>query len=143
MRKQQSCISIFVLIIFALTSVMQFHHHDCYGNIYIHLTTFDDLVIGQSNGFVEHCNHDHEKDSHHHHEDASCSMHLGSYKGSEQSIIKVLITPLLLYGLLHLNQIKIETIIIDIIVGDAKYYDNYINNVIKSISAFRAPPIKN
>jgi hypothetical protein len=70
-------------------------------------------------------------------------MHLGSYKASEQNFIKVFATPLHLYGLLHLNQIIIENKIVDIIVNDAEYYDNYINEVIKSISAFRAPPLKN
>lgn len=140
MYKLQSGVSIFVLIVFALTSLMQFHHHDCYGNIYIHLTTFDDLVIGQSNDFIERCNHD-EDDAHHHKND-SCSLHFGCYKGSEQSVIKLLPLPLL-YGLLYLNLIIFENKITDIIIGDAIYYDNYINNVIKSISAFRAPPIKN
>ncbi len=146
MRKNQSFLSIFVLIVFALTSVMQFHHHDCYGNICIHLTTLDDLVLGQSNDIIEFCNHDVKHDSHHnhhHHEDTSCSMHLGCYKASEQNIIKVIIAPLQLYGLLHLNQIIIENKIVDIIVNVATYYDDYINNVIKSLSAFRAPPIKN
>lgn len=145
MRKNQSFISIFVLIVFALTSVMQFHHHDCYGNIYIHLTTLDDLVLGYSNDIIEFCNHDvkHDSHHHHHHEDTSCSMHLGSYKVSEQNFIKIITAPLQLYGLLHLNQIIIENKIVDIIVNDAEYYDNYINNVIKSLSAFRAPPMKN
>lgn len=144
MRKNQSFISILVSIIFALTSVMQFHHHDCHGNICIHLTTVDDLLHNQSYSATEHCSHE---DGHNtqqpHQEDVSCSMHLGSYKASEQSIIKVFTAPLQLYGLLHLNQIVIKNKIIDIIVNDAEYYDNYINKVIKSLSAFRAPPMLN
>lgn len=144
MRKNQSFISIFVLIIFALTSVMQFHHHDCYGNICIHLTTIDDLRLEQAYSTHAHCDHGNGHNTHHDNQDeSSCSMHLGSYKASEQNFIKVFATPLHLYGLLHLNQIIIENKIVDIIVNDAEHYDNYINEVIKSISAFRAPPLKN
>lgn len=145
MRKNQSVISILVSIIFALTSVMQFHHHDCYGNICIHLTTIDDLCNVHLNSSADYCHNEGKHDSqHHHHDGESCSMHLGSYKASEQNFIKVITTaPLQLYGLLHLNQIILENKIVDIIVNDAEYYDNYINNVIKSLSAFRAPPMKN
>ena len=52
-------ISLIVLLVFAITSVLQYHHHDCDGRIYIHLTTLDDIVIGNGGNAIEHCRHNH------------------------------------------------------------------------------------
>lgn len=90
MKRLLPHISLVVLLVFAVTSVLQYHHHDCDGRIYIHLTTFDDIVIGNGGNAIEHCRHNHKCESAHHHshegshdEDTTCSMHLGEYKGSE------------------------------------------------------------
>ena len=78
-------ISAILINVIALTSVMQFHHHDCDGNIYIHLTTLDDLYIGHTHSSLEHCNNSHKTE----HNDcngkhSNCSMHLGVFTISKQ-----------------------------------------------------------
>lgn len=144
MKRLLPHISIFVLMIFTITSVMQYHHHDCDGNIYIHLTTFDDLVIGASEHAIEHCKHDHPCNSHHrhgqHHE--SCSMHLGDYKASETATIatewSTMTTPMFLCD----NAVVLpDDVPVAIMVIDAEYYDCRISECISSASALRAPPV--
>lgn len=99
MKKILPHISLIVLLVFAITSVLQYHHHDCDGRIYIHLTTLDDIVIGNGGNAIEHCRHNHKCESAHHHshdghdDDATCSMHLGEYKGSEMDCDATEVSP--------------------------------------------------
>ncbi len=141
MSKLLSHISIFVLFVFALTSVVQFHHHDCDGNICIHLTTLDDLVIGVSDMPIKHfadgCAHSSDNDS----DDESCSMHLGYYKASEQGDIERPDSPIMIYGIVSVGRLLEINQLISVSVNDAECHDDYIEKIIKSVLAFRAPPI--
>ena len=75
-------ISTFFALVMLLTSVAQYHHHDCAGNIFLCLTGDDnELAIGYSSHGPAHCNHtDHDAHcpaTHHHHgSTAECSLHL-------------------------------------------------------------------
>ncbi len=77
------------MTVVTLTTVLQFHHHDCDGNIYIHLTTLDDLSLGSSHHGIEHCqHHNHDKNQHDCDGGKDCSMHLGAFTVSKQSECK-------------------------------------------------------
>ena len=143
MKKYIPHISVCVIIIFALTSIMQYHHHDCEGNIYIHLTTFEDLVIGSSKHAIEHCNHDHACTNHQHRQHhVSCSMHLGDYKASEATTIDAECMTMAIPLFLSSYMIGLpDDIPTNILIVDAEYYDCSICESISSTSALRAPPV--
>lgn len=69
-------------MVILLTSVVQYHHHDCVGNIFLCLTGNEtELAIGYAPHGLEPCDHtdhdDHCPSTHHHHgSTASCSLHL-------------------------------------------------------------------
>lgn len=77
-------ISMVITAVVVLTTVLQFHHHDCDGNIYIHLTTFDDLSLGHTHHGIEHCTHDHDCGHNDCEGESNCSMHLGAFTVSRQ-----------------------------------------------------------
>lgn len=82
----KSIISTFFSMVLLLTSVAQYHHHDCSGNVFLTLTDHDDseLAIGSTHHCVDLCSdtaHNVDPKSHHrhhHHEDSEsgCSLHL-------------------------------------------------------------------
>ncbi len=136
-------ISVLLIAIVALTSVIQFHHHDCDGNIYIHLTTFNDLSLGQFGNGIEKCNH------HNHHDDghndcdgeSDCSMHLGVYTVTRENDFNCIASLPLIDGIIsetiHICEYEVKAI--------SKNSSNSgkllrINDLIFSSSAFRAPP---
>lgn len=77
----KSHISLIYSIIILIASMMQFHHHGCDGNIYVHLTTIEDLAIGSNGLHMNECDH---SASHHHNNECgvndSCAMHITEYK---------------------------------------------------------------
>lgn len=79
-------ISTLVSITVVMASLLQFHHHDCDGNIYIHLTTLDDIALGYSGLHIYECNH---SDDHHHTTDCNdhenCALHIAISKATKQS----------------------------------------------------------
>lgn len=89
MRVFKTIINIFVVFVFALTSVLQFHQHDCDGNIHLHLTTLNDLAIGSNVNSCEchKANVPGQSSENHTHGEGSCSMHIADYKASEYSEI--------------------------------------------------------
>lgn len=70
-------LSIFIACWILLTSVLQFHHHDCSGNIYVHLTSYQDI---ESENCHE-CNHSNDCGTN---EKQDCSMHIAEYKVSKE-----------------------------------------------------------
>jgi hypothetical protein len=68
-----------------MASLLQFHHHDCNGNVYWHLTFQTDVVLGIGGGSVGSCQHDDSECAHHddHHE--YCAMHIGSAMAQSHS----------------------------------------------------------
>lgn len=136
-------ISVLLIAIIALTSVIQFHHHDCDGNIYIHLTTFDDLSLGQFGNGIEKCNHHNHNNVEHNDcdEESDCSMHLGAYTVTRQHDLNFIASLPLINGMIS------ETI--QICECETKAISENSNNsekqlriddLILSSSAFRAPP---
>lgn len=126
-----------------MTSIMQYHHHDCDGNIFIHMTTFEDLVIGTSKQTIEHCNHTHTcPHNQHGQHNESCSMHLGDYKASEPTTIITgsMMIPILLF--IRSNKIGLpEDIPTDILGINDEHYNCNIKEFTNTISALRAPPM--
>lgn len=138
-------ISVCVIIIFALTSILQYHHHDCDGNIYIHLTSLDDFVIGSSKHAVfEHCDHNHICYGHENHSDNDeehiCSMHLGDYKISDYNVLCQENDPIIISW--DINEIKFRNLILPVSTIYVKSLDKYISDFIISCSSLRAPPFK-
>ncbi len=71
-------IAVLMLAVVAMTSVMQFHHHCCGGEIHIHVSKLGDIAIGGEHLITE-CHHtsvDPAHHSSHRHGDDCCSMHL-------------------------------------------------------------------
>ena len=85
----KSIINIFVVFVFALTSILQFHQHDCDGNVHLHLTTLNDLAIGSNINPCEchKANIPEQSAGNHTHGEGSCSMHIADYKASEYCIV--------------------------------------------------------
>ena len=141
MRKSIQNISIIISFVVLLTSVMQFHHHDCSGNICIHLTSFDDISNGFNNSHSDNCHDcDDHNNGHHDTEDRQeCSMHIAEYKASKECKIINGNTPVFLY--LPIEGIKALKIFESLI---AKIY--YSQEIILEIAdcyfvSFRGPPI--
>lgn len=130
-----------------IASIAQLHHHDCDGNVIMHLTTWADLSIEDvtSNS----CNHEQQSDSHHqrccNNEDLACSMHISVFKiEKKQSISQPDYLPIpFLIASKHftINQIDFQSNGVNV---DNTY--NYTNlcihkqNGIISAKTFRAPP---
>lgn len=127
-----------------ITSIAQFHHHGCDGNVIIHLTTWTDLSIGDATS--SYCNHEHSDSQHQkccNNEDIACSMHINVFKIEKKQTIPqpdYLLIPFLIISQ-DINQIDILSNGVNI---DNIY--NYTNicihkqNGIISTKAFRAPP---
>lgn len=136
-------ISVLLVAIVALTSIIQFHHHDCDGNIYIHLTTFDDLSLGHSHNGIEKCKHHNHHDNGHNDCDGenACSMHLGVYTVTRQNDFNGIASfPVL--DVIPAETLQVhgcETIAISENTGNNDKPILY-DDLILSSSAFRAPP---
>lgn len=69
-----------------MATLVQFHHHDCQGNIYWHLTLGTDIEIGVDGCSIEECHHDADSRCNHQHEHHNgCSMHIGVAMVSDHS----------------------------------------------------------
>lgn len=143
MRKISSIIPVLVLLIFALTSVMQYHQHGCDGKVHIHLTTLDDLATGY-NVYNSCCSKSHNEpisqSGTHSHEADGCSMHIADYKASEYSELAD-DTPILLLGkyivspIVSLKYVESDVILFSTIVKIKSYCGHLNENF-----ALRAPP---
>ncbi len=135
-------ISIILVTIVAFTSVIQFHHHDCDGNIYIHMTTFDDLSLDDSHHEYEHCCH-HNHDNEHSDCDGKkgCSMHLGDFTVSRQHDIDT-IALLPLFDWATFECLSDENIIAESVSNQTGCKDKILlpGKLIVESTAFRAPP---
>ncbi len=136
----KSYISIVSAVIILMASMMQFHHHDCDGNIYIHLTTIEDLAFGSGGFRVDSCSH---SDAHEHDTTCSthdsCAMHIAEYKAVDNDIPTDVECYDLLFDLPHEFKLKVS-----IRPLRALYYeeDLIINEIApQSLIAMRAPPI--
>ncbi len=142
-----SCLKISLMaMLVIIASIAQFHHHDCDGNVIIHLTTWTDLSIGDAT--LGSCNHEHS-DSHHqnccNNEDLACSMHINVFKiEKKQTIPQPDYLPIsfsILSKHLIINQDNIQSNGVNI---DNSYSDINIciqkQNGIISTKTFRAPP---
>lgn len=80
-------IAALLLAVVAMTSIMQFHHHCCGGEIHIHVSKLGDIVIGGEHLITE-CHHgtvNPEHHSAHHHNDDCCSLHLSDSRLTKYS----------------------------------------------------------
>lgn len=80
-------IAVLLLAVVAMTSVMQFHHHCCGGEIHIHVSKLGDIVIGGERLITE-CHHgavNPEHHSAHRHSDDCCSLHLSDSRLTKYS----------------------------------------------------------
>lgn len=140
MRRYLPGISVVISVVFLITSVLQFHHHDCDGNIYIHLTTFDDFIIGTSDHLIEKCEHNHSSvpDGH---DDVECSMHLGDYKASEFSVLLTDQAPISLVWFLPENQVFLARSYSDYIEVDNRVLILNTGDNCSEKPLLRAPPV--
>lgn len=72
----------FIAAMIIVVSLLQFHHHNCDGNIFVALTPDTDLVIGQPRHLFHDCHHN---ECGHRHSDtdnaeSACAFHIGSYE---------------------------------------------------------------
>lgn len=86
MLRPNRILNIFTAITIVLASLLQFHHHDCNGNISIHLTTIDDITLGTLFSYSEECSH---TNRHTHQTDCNsvedCAMHIAISKTIKQN----------------------------------------------------------
>lgn len=67
------------IMLVMMATLAQFHHHDCQGNVYWHLTLDTDIELGIDGCSIGDCHHDQDGGCRHHHEHHSdCSMHIGA-----------------------------------------------------------------
>lgn len=91
-------ISTLFTLVMLLTSVAQYHHHDCAGNVFLSVAGDDnELAIGYASHRLGHCSHtdhdDHCPANHHHQgSTADCSLHLNDVveTKSEHSSVHIL-----------------------------------------------------
>lgn len=136
----KSYISIVSAVIILMASMMQFHHHDCDGNIYIHLTTIEDLAFGRDGFHVDSCSH---SDAHDHNTSCSthdsCAMHIAEYKAVDNDVSPDVECCDLLFALPQEFKLKVP-----ILLHRALYYEEelIINELDPQMPiAMRAPPI--
>lgn len=86
MLRPNRILNIFTTITIVLASLLQFHHHDCNGNISIHLITLDDITFGALFSYSEECSH---TNRHTHQTDCNsiedCAMHIAISKIIKQN----------------------------------------------------------
>ena len=76
MMKLLNKIGVFAMMaIVIVASLVQFHHHDCEGRIFLKISNTTDLIIDDNGTSVDNCNHD-KRHPHKCHGEASCSMHI-------------------------------------------------------------------
>ena len=84
----RAIITYLVVTVVTMTTVLQFHHHDCDGRVYINLTTSTDITLGGHQSLISKCNHDHRK-PHKCNGEQNCAMHLGATDALRQHITGV------------------------------------------------------
>ena len=107
-------ISIFLSITIVIASLLQFHHHDCLGNIYINVSAFNDITFGHFGIHIKNC--DHFSNVNHNQgcdKGKNCALHITLSKVTkhEQQSIKVHSSVYLFYiltNILELNNIQKE-----------------------------------
>lgn len=50
-------VSSFLSITIVIASLLQFHHHDCLGNIYINVSAFNGITFGHFGIHIKNCDH--------------------------------------------------------------------------------------
>lgn len=71
--------SVLTIVIVMMAMLLQFHNHDCHGNIFWHLTPHAELTIGVYGCCVDECHPGNKEcghQSHNHHGHYDCSMHI-------------------------------------------------------------------
>lgn len=126
-----------------LASVMQFHHHDCDGHIYLSLTAVTDIALGDNyDDAVHECNHSHSR-PHKCNGATRCSMHIG-YQEIRKAI-NIPKTPLSTCGWIY--EAVCHTLVFKAYespAADRNYPDIFkylLKNIIYTSSIFRAPPL--
>lgn len=136
MERLRQILAAIVSAVVVMTTVMQFHHHDGNGAIFIKLFADTEVVIGAgSPDVVLHC--DHGTSDNHLPDDKDCSMHF------DKSILKEYVhivptfdavAPLPIVAEPAIASINISFLVI------TTYFLRYIFLIINSSSIFRAPP---
>lgn len=131
-------IALIMLAIIAVTSVAQFHHHCCEGEIYIHLTNIGDIVIG-GNNIIDDCHHETHSPTHHHHSDGhdadSCSMHISEFYADNDKDLSIDISDCIVPSTFILKTEEVKATV--------KFHNptSYLTAITKRASGMRAPPV--
>ncbi len=133
--KMKLCLTISII---AIVSVLQFHHHDCGGNIFINLSDNVELAIGSGDFETAHCHHSHKHPCDH--PSRGCILNIAPFEVRQYAIDYVS----------HQNNDLINAIehVFNpdkITHSDSKsrYYHNtitYISTFHIGVCGFRAPP---
>ncbi len=86
-------LSVLVSLTIVMCTIVQFHHHDRYGNIYITLSVAGQIKLDSHGHFDTACHHHHENGCHgsDKEDDASCSMHLDETRPAVIEHLKILL----------------------------------------------------
>ena len=131
-----------VMMFTLLASVMQFHHHDSDGHIYLSLSTATEIALGDYDDAIHECNHNHNR-PHKCNGGTRCSMHI-SFQEIRKAV-NIPKTPLSTIGGLY--ESFCQTFIFKTYTSpdtDRNYPDIFkyaLKNIIYSSSIFRAPPL--
>lgn len=133
--KMRLCLTISII---AIVSVLQFHHHDCGGNIFINLSGNVELAIGNGDFETTHCHHSHKHPCDH--QSRGCILNIAPFEVRQNTIDHVL----------HQNNDLINAIeyaynpeIINHSDSRSEYYHvpiTYISTYNIGVCGFRAPP---
>ncbi len=135
-------LTVTVIMFTLLASVLQFHHHDCDGHIYLSLSTATEIALGDYDDAIHECNHSHSR-PHKCNGGTRCSMHI-SYQEIRKAI-NIPKTPLLTIGAIY--EVIGDTLISKTCASpntDRNYLDIFkyvLKNLIYSSSIFRDPPL--
>lgn len=138
LAKKLYCLLLAAVIV--MTTAVQFHHHDCLGNIFIKLSTDTELIIGlhdcNDGHIIDTCQHDDCESSSH--DDGECSLHFDHLEITKSLTIWqpfLRRCPLDYEGI-----IKEPAFRLFLRLSDYRHGVRLIEQVISSCRCFRAPP---
>ncbi len=135
-----------IVIIVSVSSVLQFHHHDCNGDIFIQLPVHAlDIPIGTPGHSIIQCKHESHNDNCHNHSkhcNEGCGMHLNDYvterlTSLDDNLTSVTLNNILfnLVDFLQLSDIELNSIKLPYRVQRVTEYHGF-----NRLSGLRAPP---
>lgn len=128
-----------------MCTIVQFHHHDRYGNIYITLSVAGQIKLDSHGHFDTECHHHHENGCHgsDKEEDSSCSMHLDETRPAVIEHLKMLYPQtVILLADMQISYPPLTFVPTDLNVTDCAWIETTLiyNDIDSPIVSRRGPP---